>query len=87
LRARGRVRDGGPHRAGLEDEEFVEQACVVGAVADEGALAAGDEAVRVLCVRGRNCSVSRFEMPPELWQVLSGRLDWRDVDTKLTREN
>jgi hypothetical protein len=25
--------------------------------------------------------ISRFEMPPELWQVLSGRLGRRNVET------
>jgi len=70
----------------LERDGFVEQAYVVGAVAGDEALAAGDEGVRVLAVRGRRCSASRFEMPPELWQVLSGRLGWRDVDTVATRE-
>ncbi len=72
--------------ASLEGDGFVEQAYVIGAVAGDEALAAGDEAVRVLSVRGRSCSTSRFEMPPELWQVLSGRLGWRDVDTVATRE-
>jgi len=60
--------------AGLEGNDAVEQAYVVGAVADDAALMSGDESLRVLCVRGRSCSTSRFEMPPELWQVLSGRL-------------
>jgi hypothetical protein len=69
---------------GLGDES-VEQAYVVGAVADEEALLSGDENLRVLSVRGRSCSTSRFEMPPELWQVLSGRLGWRDVHTITTR--
>jgi hypothetical protein len=71
--------------ASLEGDGFVEQAYVVGAVAGEEALAGGDDAIRVLAVRGRRCSASRFEMPPELWQVLSGRLGWRDVDTVATR--
>ena len=70
----------------LEGDGFVEQAYVIGAVAGDEALAAGDEATRVLAVRGRRCSASRFEMPPELWQVLSGRLGWRDVDTVATGE-
>jgi hypothetical protein len=69
---------------GLGDDG-VEQAYVVGAVADEEALLAGDENLRVLSVRGRSCSTSRFEMPPELWRVLSGRLGWRDVHTITTR--
>ena len=71
--------------AGLEGDDTVEQAYVVGAVADDDALLSGDESLRVLCVRGRSCSTSRFEMPPELWQVLSGRLGWRDVHTMITR--
>jgi hypothetical protein len=70
--------------AGLEDDDAVEQAYVVGAVADDDALLSGDERLRALCVRGRSCSTSRFEMPPELWQVLSGRLGWRDVHTITT---
>lgn len=72
--------------AGLEDGESVEQAYVIGAVAGEAALASGDESLRILSVRGRSCSTSRFEMPPELWQVLSGRLGWRNVETIATRE-
>jgi hypothetical protein len=67
--------------AGLEDDESVEQAYVIGAVAGDAALAAGDDSLRILAVRGRSCSTSRFEMPPELWQVLSGRLGWRNVQT------
>ena len=66
--------------ASLAGDRLVEQAYVVGAVAEEEALASGDETLRVLSVRGRRCSASRFEMPPELWQVLSGDLGWRDVD-------
>ncbi len=70
--------------AGLAGDDGVEQAYVVGAVADQEALLSGDENLRVLSVRGRSCSTSRFEMPPELWQVLSGRLGWRDVQTTAT---
>ena len=66
--------------AGLEGNDAVEQAYVVGAVA----LLSGDESLRALCVRGRSCSTSRCEMPSELWQVLSGRLGWRDVHTIAT---
>ncbi len=73
-------------KASLQDDDLVEQAYVIGAVAGDEALAAGDEVLRVLSVRGRACSVSRFEMPPELWQVLSGRLGWGNVDTSATRE-
>ena len=72
--------------ASLTGDAFVEQAYVIGAVAGDEAIAAGDDATRVLAVRGRRCSASRFEMPPELWQVLSGRLGWRDVDTTATQE-
>ena len=71
--------------AKIRGDGAVEQAYVVGAVADEEALLSGDENLRVLSVRGRSCSTSRFEMPPELWQVLSGRLGWRDVHTITTR--
>jgi hypothetical protein len=70
--------------AGLEDDDAMEQAYVVGAVAEDDALLSDDERLKVLCVRGRTCSTSRFEMPPELWQVLSGRLGWRDVRTITT---
>jgi hypothetical protein len=70
--------------AGLAGDDSVEQAFVVGADADEDAFLSGDESLRVLCVRSRSCSISRFEMPPELWQVLSGRLGWRDVHTITT---
>jgi hypothetical protein len=64
----------------------VEQAYLIGAVAQEAALATGDDALKVLSVRGRRCGASRFEMPPELWQVLSGELGWRDVETFVNRE-
>ncbi|HET7270462.1 MAG TPA: hypothetical protein VFI90_05180 [Rubrobacter sp.] len=72
--------------AGLEGDESVEQAYVIGAVVQEAAFADGDDSLKVLAVRGRSCSTSRFEMPPELWQVLSGRLGWRNVQTIATRE-
>jgi hypothetical protein len=65
-------------------DDGVEQAYVVGAVAGEEALLSDDENLRVLSVRGRSCNASRFEMPPELWQVLSGMLGWRDVHTITT---
>lgn len=59
----------------------VEGAYLVGAVAEEGAFAGrtGDEGVKVLSIRGRACSLSRFELSPELWRVLSENLGWRDV--------
>lgn len=63
-----------------------EQAYLIGAVADDDALAAGNEALKALSVRGRRCGASRFEMPPELWQVLSRGLGWRDVETVVNRE-
>ncbi len=66
--------------ARLEEDDFVEQAYLVGAVADRRALAAGDESLKALSVRGRTCSVSRFELAPELWQVLSEELGWNDVE-------
>lgn len=64
----------------LEEDEFVEQAYLVGAVADRQALAAGDESLKALSVRGRRCSASRFELAPELWQVLSEKLGWNNVE-------
>ena len=64
----------------LDEDDFVEQAYLVGAVAEEAALFAGDEGLKVLSIRGRRCSSSRFELAPELWQVLSEKLGWRDVE-------
>ena len=66
--------------AQLGEDDFVEQAYLVGAVAERQALAAGDESLKVLSVRGRQCSSSRFELAPELWQVLSERLGWDNVE-------
>jgi hypothetical protein len=66
--------------ARLEEDDFVEQAYIVGAVADRRALGAGDESLKALSIRGRTCSVSRFELAPELWQVLSEELGWNDVE-------
>ncbi len=65
----------------------VEQAYLIGAIADDAALAAGDDTLKALSVRGRRCGASRFEMPPELWQVLSRGLGWRDVETFVNRED
>jgi len=70
----------------LEGGGGVEQAYLIGAVTDDGALAAGNEAAKALSIRGRRCGASRFEMPPELWQVLSRGLGWRDVETFVNRE-
>ena len=64
----------------LEEETFVEQAYLVGAVAETRALAAGDESLKTLSIRGRRCSSSRFELAPELWQVLSEDLGWKNVE-------
>ena len=52
-------------------------------MAEDGALAAGDDALEVLPVRGRRCSAGPFEMPPELWRELG----WRDVETVTGRED
>jgi hypothetical protein len=67
--------------SGLRRDTRVEQAYAIGAVASEGALRLGDENLKVLAVRGRRCSTSRFEMTPELWRVLSEGLGWRNVET------
>jgi len=64
----------------LDEDSFVGQAYLVGAVADRRALAAGDESLKALSIRGRMCSVSRFELAAELWQVLSEKLGWNDVE-------
>jgi hypothetical protein len=64
----------------LEEDNFVEQAYLVGAVADRQALAAGDERLKALSIRGRRCGSSRFELAPELWQVLSEDLGWKNVE-------
>lgn len=71
---------------GLEEGDAVEQAYLIGAVADDAALASGNEVLKTLSVRGRRCSASRFEMPTELWRVLSGELGWRNVETFINRE-
>jgi hypothetical protein len=49
-------------------------------VAEDRALAAGDDRLKALSIRGRRCSSSRFELAPELWQVLSEDLGWNDVE-------
>jgi hypothetical protein len=71
----------------LDGGGVVEQAYLLGATADDAAFAAGNEALKTLSVRGRRCGASRFEMPPELWQVLSRGLGWRDVETFVDRED
>jgi hypothetical protein len=70
---------------GLAGDDLVEQAYAIGAVAKEDALAAGDENLKALSIRGRRCSTSRFEMAPELWQVLSEGLGWENVETFVNR--
>lgn len=64
----------------LEEDTFVEQAYLIGAVVEGRALAAGDEWLKALSIRGRRCSSSRFELVPELWQVLSEGLEWKNVE-------
>jgi hypothetical protein len=64
----------------LEEDNFVEQAYLIGAVAEDQALVAGDESLKALSIRGRRCSASRFELAPELWQVLSEDLGWKNVE-------
>jgi hypothetical protein len=66
-------------RTALEEDGFVEGAYLVGAVAEEEALAAGGEGLKALSVRGRRCSSSRFELAPELWQVLTEE-GWDNVE-------
>jgi hypothetical protein len=56
----------------LDEDTFVEQAYLVGAVAEDRTLAAGDDRLKALS--------SRFELAPELWQVLSEDLGWNDVE-------
>ena len=65
----------------LPDDDLVEQAYAIGAVAGPGALAAGDDNLKALSVRGRRCNTSRFEMAPELWHTLHERLGWNNVET------
>ena len=67
-------------RASLKEDVFVEQAYIVGALAESQAFATGDERLKALSIRGRRCSSSRFELAPELWQVLSEKLGWRNVE-------
>ena len=73
-------------RACLEEEDSVEQAYAIGAVADEEALATDYENLHCLSIRGRRCSTSRFEMAPELWHTLHERLGWENVETFVDEE-
>jgi len=66
-------------RTALEEDGLIEGAYLVGAVAEEEALAAGGEGLKALSVRGRRCSSSRFELAPELWQVLTEE-GWDNVE-------
>ncbi len=66
--------------ASLERDTFVEQAYIVGAMAEVQVLATGDERLKALSIRGKRCSSSRFELAPELWQVLSEKLGWKNVE-------
>jgi hypothetical protein len=70
----------------LEEDESVEQAYAIGAVASPDALAADDDSLQALSVRGRRCSASRFEMAPELWHTLHERLGWENVETFVNEE-
>jgi len=70
----------------LEEDDSVEQAYAIGAVADGEALAADDENLKCLSIRGRRCSTSRFEMAPELWHTLHERLGWENVETFANEE-
>jgi hypothetical protein len=74
-------------KACLEEDDSVEQAYAIGAVASEEALDfADDENLSCLSIRGRRCSTSRFEMVPELWNTLHERLGWDDVETFVNGE-
>ena len=66
-------------KTALEEDGLIEGAYLVGAVAEEEALAAGGEGLKALSVRGRRCSSSRFELAPELWQVLTEE-GWDNVE-------
>jgi hypothetical protein len=68
-------------RAALARDDFVEQAYLVGAVTEGDALLCGDDDVKVVCMRERKSSVSRFEMTPELWRTLSEKLGWTNMKT------
>jgi hypothetical protein len=70
----------------LDGDGLVEQAYAIGAVADEGALAAYDDNLKCLSIRGRRCSTSRFEMASELWHTLHERLGWENVETFVNEE-
>ena len=69
----------------LEEDESVEQAYAIGAVARPDALAADDD-LQALSIRGRRCSASRFEMAPELWHTLHERLGWENVEAFVNEE-
>lgn len=68
-------------RAALETDSFVEQAYIVGAVAMGSAFAFGNDDLKIVSVRGRKSTASRFEMAPELWRTLSEKLGWTNIET------
>jgi hypothetical protein len=70
----------------LAEGASVEQGYAIGAVASEEALADDDENLKCLSIRGRRCSISRFEMAPELWHTLHERLGWDNVETFVGEE-
>jgi hypothetical protein len=70
----------------LAEDTSVEQGYAIGAVASEEALADDDENLKCLSIRGRRCSISRFEMAPELWHTLHERLGWDNVETFVGEE-
>ncbi len=71
-------------RAALEADSFVEQAYAIGAVADDRAFASGDDDLKIISIRGRKSTASRFEMAPELWRTLSEKLGWTSMETVIT---
>jgi hypothetical protein len=72
--------------ASIEHDDSVEQAYVIGAVASPEALAADDDNLKCLSIRGRRCSTSRFEMASELWQILSEGMGWDNIETFVNEE-
>ena len=70
----------------LESDEAVEQAYAIGGVASPEALAADNDSLQAISIRGRRCSASRFEMAPELWHTLHERLGWENVETFVNEE-
>lgn len=73
--------------AALRKDRSVEQVYIIGAVASDEALFGGDDDLKIVSVRGRRSSTSRFEMAPELWRVLSEKLGWSSISTVIPKEN